>query len=138
MFDRCLYFNTNHLSRIVEKIWKDAFSELDLAPSHAYLLRLVLARPGLIQREIAEELHLDKSTITRFVDKMVEEGYLRRSADNQGNQKEQCINPTAKAKKIEKRLNEIGDELYASITKALSKESLVNLVGLEKLAAEKL
>ncbi|MCF6193385.1 MAG: MarR family transcriptional regulator, partial [Kangiellaceae bacterium] len=75
MFDRCLYFNTNHLARTVGKIWQEAFEEVGLAPAHAYLLRLVLEQPGIAQSKISAELHLEKSTITRFIDKMVDQGY---------------------------------------------------------------
>ena len=99
MFERCLYFNSNHLARTVEKIWKQAYAELGLAPSHAYMLRLVLERPGLAQRDIASELNLEKSTITRFIDKMETEGYVQRAS---ANNKELAIFPTNKAKKIHK------------------------------------
>ena len=138
MFDRCLYFNTNHLSRIVNKIWKDAYAELNLAPAHAYLLRLVLAQPGLAQKQIATELHLEKSTITRFIDKMVEDGYLLRKASAGSNQKEQCIFATATAQAIEHRLNEIGDQLYARMQQKVSLDDLTKLVTLERSASEEL
>jgi len=138
MFDRCLYFNTNHLSRVLNKIWKDAYSELDLAPAHAYLLRLVLERPGLVQKEIATELNLEKSTITRFIDKMVGEGYLLRKSSIADNQKEQCIFPTPKAKKAQERLSEIGNELYARMQQQVNAEDLRTLVNLERLASKQL
>lgn len=138
MFDRCLYFNTNHLSRVVGKIWKEAFDELGLAPSHAYLLRLVLDKPGLSQREIAAELHLEKSTITRFVDKMFAEGYLLRKASISGSKNEQCIFPTAKATKLKGRLNSIGDELYKRMQQALKKGDLQQLVDSIRIATQKL
>ncbi len=138
MFDRCLYFNTNHLSRVVSKIWKEAYAELDLAPAHAYLLRLVLEKPGLAQKEIAAELHLEKSTITRFIDKMVEEGYLQRKVSNDENQKEQSIFPTRKADNIKKALNDIGDSLYARMQQKIQQDDLSALVNLERIATEKL
>ncbi len=138
MFERCLYFNTNHLSRVVSRIWAGAYSELGLSPAHAYLLRLVLEQPGLVQKEIAAELNLEKSTITRFIDKMVDEGYLLRKASTAGNHKEQCIFPTPKARKIETRLNDIGNELYAKMRQQVSADDLVALVALERLASTKL
>lgn len=138
MYDRCLYFNTNHLSRVVGKIWKEAFDELGLAPSHAYLLRLVLEKPGLLQREIADELHLEKSTITRFVDKMFAEGYLVRKASVSGSKNEQCIFPTAKARKIKGRLNSIGDELYQHMQQTLKKDDLLQLVDSIRITTQKL
>lgn len=137
MFDRCLYFNTNHLARLIEKRWKDAYSELELAPAHAYLLRLVLEQPGLLQKDIAQLLHLDKSTITRFVQKMSDAGYLKRKLPASGNLKEQAIFPTPKAKKIEQALNDIGDQLYASMKSLLSEKDLMQLVASIKDTAKK-
>ncbi|MGH1486641.1 MAG: MarR family winged helix-turn-helix transcriptional regulator [Cellvibrionaceae bacterium] len=136
MFDRCLYFNTNALSRAVGKLWKQAYDELDLAPAHAYLLRLVLEKPGIVQREIAVELQLEKSTVTRFVDKMEDQGYLQRSPSPNGGLKEQSIHPTTQAKKIHHRLEEIGDELYAKAQQLLTKEKLAKLVSLERMAID--
>lgn len=138
MFERCLYFNSNHLARIVNGLWKDAYAEFGLAPSHAYLLRLVLEQPGLAQRDIAQELHLEKSTITRFIDKMVAEGYLRRQSANQGNQKEQLIYATAQAEAIGPELQAIGDQLYKKMQNALGESQVKELVELTREAGIKL
>lgn len=137
MFDRCLYFNTNHLARLIEKRWKDAYGELGLAPAHAYLLRLILQQPGLMQKDIAVQLHLEKSTITRFVQKMSDAGYLKRKIPASGSLKEQAIFPTAKAKKIEKPLNDIGDQLYKSMQSLHSEKDLIQLVTSIKDTAKK-
>jgi len=115
MFDRCLYFNTNHLARTVGKIWRDAFDQVGLAPAHAYLIRLVLQQPGIAQREISNELNLEKSTITRFIDKMVDQGYLQRQSTHSSNTKAQNIFPTNKAKNISDQLEEIGNSLFEKV-----------------------
>lgn len=138
MFDRCLYFNTNVFSRKIEKIWIDAYSELGLAPAHAYLLRLVLDKPGLVQRDIVTELSLDKSTITRFVDKMVIEGYLYRAASPNGNLKEHCIFPTEKALALKEPLNRIGADLYQKMQTLFSVEELKSTVEWIRNASNKL
>ena len=138
MFDRCLYFNVNALSRSVSSIWKDAYAEIGLSPSHAYLLRLVLEQPGLAQREIAEILQLEKSTVTRAIDKMVEASYLARKLSPSGNQKEQNIFPTTKTKKIESRLNAIGDSLYKKMREEVGKDDFSLLVALMKSTNQKM
>jgi len=66
MFENCLYFNSNALARTVSRIWTEAYRPFDLSPPHAFLLRLVLARPGLMPRELANELSLSRSTVTRI------------------------------------------------------------------------
>ncbi|VAX09386.1 hypothetical protein MNBD_GAMMA25-949 [hydrothermal vent metagenome] len=125
MFERCLYFNINALTRKVNKIWDQAFSELGFSPAHAYLLRLVLEMPSISQKEIAEELKLEKSTVTRFIDNLQERGYLKRTK----NGREQIIQPTAAAKKLEVQLNEQGDLLYKKVIKSIGRSDLLELVA---------
>ena len=124
MFERCLYFNINALTRKINKIWDQAFSELGFSPAHAYLLRLVLDQPAISQKEIAEELKLEKSTVTRFIDNLEERGYLKRKK----NGREQIIQPTATAKKLQQQLNMKGDDLYKQMTKFIGHSDLINLV----------
>lgn len=125
MFERCLYFNVNALTRKVNRIWDRAFEDLGLSPAHAYLLRLVLSQPGISQKDIAGELRLEKSTVTRFIDALEDKGYLKRNKVN----REQIIHPTRAAVKIEKELNRRGDALYQQMLHDVGKTALVGLVG---------
>ncbi|MEM7798830.1 MAG: MarR family transcriptional regulator [Chloroflexota bacterium] len=129
MFERCLYFNSNALVRKVNRIWKDAYAELGLSPSHAYLLRLVLAQPGLSQNQIAVELQLEKSTVTRFIDKMETEGYLTRTVSKQRVTREQKIYPTDKAKAIHDRLEGISQRLYDQMRHIVGEDAMPTLVN---------
>lgn len=138
MFERCLYFNSNALVRKINRIWKDAYAELGLSPSHAYLLRLVLAEPGLSQSAIGAELRLEKSTVTRFIDKMEGEGYLKRTIALGRSSREQNIYPTEKARLIHERLEEIGEGLYGRMQEELGAAALQTLVGDLRQTAEKL
>ncbi len=134
MFERCLYFNVNALTRKVNGIWDKAFEDLGLSPAHAYLLRLVLSKPGLSQKEITGELRLEKSTVTRFIDALENKGYLKRNKVN----REQIVVPTHAANKMEKELNRRGDALYQLMIHDIGKTSLVNLVGQLRETSKKL
>lgn len=138
MFERCLYFNTVALARDVDRIWNEAYSELSLIPSHAYLLRLVLARPGLSPSEIGRELNLEKSTVTRFVDRMVDAGYLARATGSGGRGSGQQIFATDRAKEISERLEAIGEELYARMTALVGEEELKQYAGLARTVRSRL
>ena len=129
MFERCLYFNINALTRAVNRIWDDAFREFDLSPSHAYLLRLVLSSPGLTPKQIGLELKLEKSTITRFLDVLVKKDFVRRKKATSGDAREQGIYATKKAEKISARLEEKGNALYQKMIKMMGKKELTSLVG---------
>jgi len=124
MFERCLYFNVNALARKVNAIWDQAFAEFELSPAHAYLLRLVLESPGITQTRIGEELRLEKSTVTRFINALEERRLLTRTRVG----RETMVNPTAQARKIQARLEQTGDELYQSMLASVGKAELKELV----------
>ena len=137
MFERCLYFNSNALVRKVNQTWKQAFKEVGLSPSHAYLLRLVIATPGLSQQMIADELNLEKSTVTRFIDKMEGEGYLTREILSNRQTREHNIYPTDKALALSDKLEAIGDRLYADMLNAVGDDDLNQLVSALRQTSEK-
>jgi DNA-binding MarR family transcriptional regulator len=129
MFERCLYFNVNALARAVNRIWDEAFSEFELSPSHAYLLRLVLASPGLTPKQISQELKLEKSTVTRFLNVLEDKGLIRRRKGISSDAREQVIYPTGKSQKISADLEEKGDELYQKMVSSIGKNSMTSLVS---------
>jgi len=134
MFERCLYFNLNELTRKINRIWDAAFAEFGLSPSHAYLLRLVLANPGLSQKDIAGELKLEKSTITRFINALVKQNLLVRNKSG----RDTSILPTDEAKFLEIMLNNKGDELYKRMGEELGQDNLKRLVRALRHTSQKL
>lgn len=128
MFDRCLYFNTNLLSRVMTKKCNKAFEPFGLSAAHAYLLRLVLKQPGMLQKEIAEELHLEKSTITRFITKMQQQGFLIRKSSKNGDLKHQAIYPTDKAKNIHDQLEQTGFNVFKQLQESIELKQLLKFV----------
>jgi DNA-binding MarR family transcriptional regulator len=128
MFERCLYFNINALTRAVNRIWDSAFAEFDLSPSHAYLLRLVLSQPGLTPKQISLELKLEKSTVTRFIDVLGKKGFVQRKQSISGDAREQGIYPTNKSIKIADKLENKGNEVYQKMVSSIGKNSLTSLV----------
>lgn len=128
MFERCLYFNVNALARTVNRMWEEAFKELGLSPAHAYLLRLVLAEPGVSHKTLSAELRLEKSTITRFIDTLEEKGYLKRSKLGAIDHREQRVFPTEKARRIKTTLEKTGDTLYQRMCSTFGESELKSLV----------
>lgn len=128
MFERCLYFNVNALARAVNRIWDEAFSEFDLSPAHAYLLRLVLSSSGLTPKQISLELKLEKSTVTRFLDVLEKKGFVQRKKGISSDAREQGIYPTNKSKKIAIKLEKKGDELFKKMINSIGKDELTTIV----------
>lgn len=110
MFEECLYFNSNALARTVTRIWADAYKPFDLSPPHAFMLRVVLAKPGLMPRELAAELSLSRSTVTRFLDSLEKRSFLVRKMTTQDGRELQ-IYPTASSLKIHAGLDQTGKQL---------------------------
>ena len=134
MFERCLYFNSNSLVRRINKKWEQAYEKTGLSPAHAYLLRLVLDKGELSQKQIAEELQLEKSTVTRFVTALEEKGLLEREKIG----REQIIRASPKAKKMKQQLNRIGDKLYLTLQELLGDKELEQMVARVKSVGQKI
>lgn len=131
MFERCLYFNTQNLARTVDRLWNAEFKQYGLSPAHAYLLRLVLAEPDLLQRDIAQQLGLSKSTVTRFIDSLETRGYVSRRYSNSDG-RETVIQPTRKALAIHKQLEASGNRLYKRMVSALGGAKMQSVVAQQR------
>jgi DNA-binding MarR family transcriptional regulator len=104
MFDQCLYFNTTALARRLEREWADAFEPFDLTPPQGFMLRAIIERPGMLQRELSDEMSIARPTATRALDGLEAKGYIerRRTADDG---REVSVFPTKKATGIKGALN---------------------------------
>ncbi|WP_426399696.1 MarR family winged helix-turn-helix transcriptional regulator [Ralstonia sp. R-29] len=78
MFDHCLYFNTTALARTIEREWADAYAPFRLTPPQGFVLRMVLKRPGVLNRELADVLGIARPTATRLVDGLIAKGLVER------------------------------------------------------------
>ncbi|MEZ0471545.1 MarR family winged helix-turn-helix transcriptional regulator [Luteimonas salinilitoris] len=128
MFDRCLYFNTAALSRMLERVWTQAFSPFGLSPPQAFLLRAVIAQPGQLQRELADVLTITRPTATRLLDGLQQRELIeRRSSGNDGRELE--IHPTAAALAIANDLNRASAAVTRRLQKTLGERRFGDVVA---------
>src|SRR5215207_9703157 len=97
---RCLYFTANALARKVEKLAQESWQKVDLSPSHAYLLMVVLEEPGVQPSFLSDHLQLQPSTVTRLIEKLEERKLVVRTAAG----KITNVYPTPKAKTLYPKL----------------------------------
>jgi len=121
MFDQCLYFNTTALARRLEREWAAAFEPFDLSPPQGFLLRAILATPGVPQRELAAMLAIARPTATRALDQLSQKGYVERRT-SAGDGREVFIFPTDKASAIQVRLNDASGRVTQRLKRFLGEE----------------
>ena len=73
-----MHFTVNSFAREVGKIFDDHLKSMGIAPSYAELLMMLSERDGMLQQEIADEMNLAPSTITRFIAKLEKENMVRK------------------------------------------------------------
>jgi DNA-binding MarR family transcriptional regulator len=73
-----MHFTLNSFAREVGKIFDDYIKPMGVATSYAELLILLDENEGLQQHEIAEEMNLAPSTITRFIAKLEKDKLVKK------------------------------------------------------------
>lgn len=125
MFEKCIYFAINAMARKINKLWEAEFKTIGLSPAHGYMLTLILEKPGLRQKEIAETLCLDPSTITRFIDALIDKGYITRQNDEDGRASK--VVPTAKGKNMKPKLETVKENLKKQAADSIGLDVLENM-----------
>lgn len=128
MFDHCLYFNTTSLARVVEREWTQAFKPFGITPPQGFLLRLVLAKPGLSQHEIATELTISRPTATRLIDGLQALGLLERR-DAGPDARHWSLFPTPAGMELEDAINAASGAVTKRIQQQIGKENFLDTVG---------
>jgi len=128
MFEHCLYFNTTALARQLEKEWSEAFAPFGLTPPQAFMLRTVLEKPGLLQREIAESMAISRPTATRALDGLAAKGFIQRTSSEYDG-RERAVQPTPVAIEIHADLNEASRAVTARLQKELEPDVFADTVS---------
>jgi MarR family transcriptional regulator, organic hydroperoxide resistance regulator len=121
---KCIYFSSNALARKIEKLAQDSWKDVDLSPSHAYLLMLVIGQPGIQPSALVDQLLLTPSTITRLVEKLEEKKLVVRTTGG----KTTNVYPTPRAKQLQPQLDKCLDTFNRRYTAALGKDDSARLV----------
>ena len=133
-YSNCLYFTSNALARKVEKLAIESWKPVDLSPSHAYLLMMVLEEPGVQPGYIADQLQLTPSTITRLIEKLEAKKLVVRTTEG----KITNVYATPKAKDLLPELKSCLNHFYKAYSETLGRENSSKLVNDIVLLADQL
>ena len=113
----------NIISRC-QAAYRRAMLDEDFAPGyHAYALA-ICAKPGRSQDELATALCINKSTIARGIEWLVENGYVRRD-QNPDDKRSMLIYPTEKMLKIYPKIRSIANSWNEILTADISEQELL-------------
>ena len=90
------------------------------------LIAVVSGRPGITQRVIADALEVREITAGRLVDRLCDEGYLRR-VENPNDHRAYCIYLTPAAQPVLDKLDKLGKVHEAAIFAGLEPEDVEKL-----------
>jgi DNA-binding MarR family transcriptional regulator len=121
---QCLYFTASTLARKVDKLARESWKRVNLSPSHAYLLMLVIDQPGIHPKTLADHLQLQPSTITRLMEKLENKKLIIRTFEG----KMTMVYPTSKGRELSSRLKECLHAFYLKYCEVLGKQQSIRLV----------
>jgi DNA-binding MarR family transcriptional regulator len=127
MFDHCLYFNTTALARRLDREWTDAFARYGLTPAQAFMLRVVLARPGMVQSELAEAMSIARPTATRALDGLEKLGLVARQPTGRDG-REVAVVPTDEGERLKGALNEASGAVTKRLKRLLGDDGFADTV----------
>ena len=93
------------------------FSDIGVAPIHAFVLMALSESKSLTPSEIADVLELDRSTVTRHLDVLLKKGFILKNKEG----KLVNVTLTKQGKAILSKIEKAWDDLYKKYSKEWGK-----------------
>ncbi|ALD21414.1 MarR family winged helix-turn-helix transcriptional regulator [Hymenobacter sp. DG25A] len=115
----CLFFAANALGRLLTGLADQEFRTTGLAPSLAFVVMNVNRQPGIQPSQLSELMKLTPSTVSRLVEKLEHQGYLRREVTGRTTQ----VHATEKGQALQPQLQAAWRSLYARYSELIGVEA---------------
>jgi MarR family transcriptional regulator, organic hydroperoxide resistance regulator len=119
-----MYFSSHAMARKIEKLANESWKKVELSPSHAYLLMLVIDEPGIQPTSITKQLQLTPSTITRLIEKLEEKKLVVRTTEGKATN----VYATPKGKQLQPKLQACLKSFYNNYSTILGKDESAKMV----------
>lgn len=115
-----------YTARIHHMAFGSVLSKDGLPPAQVGAIKAIIRRPGMSQRELADELHIQRATVTIMLQKMEKAGFVDRRPDPE-DQRISRIYPTEAAIALEEENKKAVDAYFEACFRGLTPEELHQL-----------
>lgn len=116
-FAECLYFSSARFNRVIAQISDTQFKKVGLSSTAAFILMKLEEGDVLNPSQIADELSLDRSTITRFLDKLERDNLITRTSKGRSVQ----VQLSSAGRQLQPELKQIWSDLNKTYQTVLGK-----------------
>ena len=127
--ERHFGFLAADLSRMMRTEFDRRVAALDITRAQWTVLARLARKPGCTQTELADMMEVERATAGRLLDRLEENGMVRREADP-GDRRVRRVFPTAQAERHQTKLRQIADDLIDEALVDLSDAERDQLTGL--------
>lgn len=119
--DDCVPFRLARLSRALYRPYKTRLERYHLTPTQMFLLLALYERDGLTAGELAERIHLDKSTLTGILSRLESDshGLITRTGDENDGRSVRVV-LTERGRKLRRPLTAMYRDVNARVLQALN------------------
>ncbi|MBE6635437.1 MAG: MarR family transcriptional regulator [Ruminococcaceae bacterium] len=113
----------NNVSRSQAVYRHSRISAPELQPGHYAFTLAICREPGRSQEELARELCINKSTVTRNLNYLEEHGYIKRHA-LPSDKRQLSVHPTEKLLAVIPEIRAVSDDWMTLLSEGISEEEL--------------
>lgn len=115
------FMKLGYIERCQRKVFASVFGQYGVHPSQGFALSMVVHKPGRSQRDLAEDMRLERATVTVTLQKLERGGFIRREPDPE-DQRVMRIYPTEKGIEAENNISREIELFHQACLQSLTPE----------------